>query len=259
MTPAGSLAATKASNTPAPLGDASPDLDMKEEKSHQCHANHTGSSKSMEGANSAQIVKQLCQAKSYVGAVIGDGDSNSTHQIQLQVPEPFNTPKKQLDINHGTKGWLLICRIELSFTYLSTGFRKGLYEIEPPLPDCSIRKLTSDWRMAIEQNRGDVDAISKALGNIVNHRYDLDHSRCPSWCNRKTPSHVIKVAKEQVAQYIQRYQEQKFLTRIKDAHNSQAAESFFSRLVHFRTKATLSVSQEPGLGELHELSCENES
>lgn len=108
--------------------------------------------------------------------------------------------------------------------------------------------------MAIEQNRGDVDAISKALGNIVNHRYDLDHSRCPSWCNRKTPSHVIKVAKEQVAQYIQRYQEQKFLTRIKDAHNSQAAESFFSRLIQVhRTVLTVNDGWNSGQRILNEI------
>ena len=136
-------------------------------KEHDCRLNFTGSAKAMEADSAVQLVTQsqiLKQSNVQVGIFIGDNDSSSISAIQDITDY---TILQQSNMNH-TKG---------VGNYLHEIQKDVKKDPQKELSNDVIKHFQRSVTFAIQQNKGDILGIQRALKNIPDHLFN-NHNNC---------------------------------------------------------------------------------
>ncbi|XP_043281560.1 uncharacterized protein [Venturia canescens] len=130
---------------------------------HDCRLNHTGSSKSMEGAIAVEILAKnsmFVEEGVVIGTLIGDDDSSTIAQVRRESDHPV---EKESDKNHA------VCTLS-----------KNMWALK--IPGKVIEYIKYCFGCVLIKNKGNEEAVRRGILNIVPHAFD-DHSNCcRSWC-----------------------------------------------------------------------------
>ena len=161
-------------------------------ESHNCPANHSGTSSSMESAGAIQIFKRSVERFNLrYTKYLGDGDSASFSNVQEAKPYGDQTSITKLEcIGHIQK------RIGSRLRQLKSDWRgkklddgKGIGG-KGRLTDAAVNKLQNYFGIAIRTNIDSIYAMKKSIYASLFHNSELDpeerHKFCPrsmeSWC-----------------------------------------------------------------------------
>lgn len=141
---------------------------------HECVKNHDGSSKSMEPKAAAKLCldnPHFTAAGVRVKKFIGDRDSSTIAALRAQSRKTGGPEiEKIVDLNHNIKG-----------------VNNALYKLDKKhkfLKSDVINYIKRCVNYAITSNKGDVDAVRKAILNVANHFFG-EHGECSDWCKAK--------------------------------------------------------------------------
>ncbi|XP_071578903.1 uncharacterized protein [Temnothorax nylanderi] len=147
--------------------------------SHKCTKNWSGSAKSMEADTAVQIMVKnpdFKKAGIRIGTLIGDEDSSTIAAVQR---ETSHRVVKWSDSNHVRKKFTgKLYKLASTHRELDRG------SVIPYLKRC--------FNYALDQNKGNTEATTKALLSIAEHIFG-SHSNCGTWCEAKdNPEYVFK-------------------------------------------------------------------
>lgn len=141
---------------------------------HDCRVNWHGSSKAMEPAMVCEMMSELKKEGANVKVLQGDEDTTTIARARKIDSEIV----KKSDKNHIRK--------------CLTSDLYNLKKMHHNFSEKCIAHVKKCFNYALEQNRGNVDAMKKALGSITPHCFG-DHSCCSSsWCRANSPDYKHK-------------------------------------------------------------------
>jgi hypothetical protein len=149
--------------------------DGKEPRSHDCRANHEGSSKMMEPSVACELfTNSVNDGKVKYSTYVGDDDSTTLLHLSNNVPYGINKWSDQYHTKRSLSSRLYNLKERKKFPGAT------------PLSSKVINYLAKCFSYCISQNKKNPKGLQKGFRSIVPHAFG-DHHLCnPSWCRALT-------------------------------------------------------------------------